>query len=522
MRLFTTIAGIRSYLSLSRTGKQVGFVPTMGALHVGHLSLIERARRENDLVIVSIFVNPLQFGPKEDFQQYPRNLEADRQLCQEANVDVIFAPTAEELYSIENWSTEVTSLTAVVPPESMTAVLCGVSRPGHFQGVATVVTKLFNVVQPERAYFGEKDAQQLAIIRRLVKDLNFAVEVVGCQILREASGLAYSSRNQYLTLEQKEKAANLYRALQQAQKDFQAGERDRTALITKVYQQLSLITDIQIEYIDLVHPYTLKALERVEEAGLLAIAAKIGSTRLIDNIVLQDRKPILAIDGPAGAGKSTVARQVAQALKLLYLDTGAMYRALTWLVLKSGISIDDEPAIAQLATQSQIQLAVADESGKETNSVTTRVWINGEEVTQAIRTMEVTNQVSAIAAQPFVRRELVKQQQRWGQKGGIVAEGRDIGTYVFPDAEMKIFLTASVKERAKRRQQDLKNQGQPEVSLEDLEQAIQLRDHKDSSRAIAPLTKAADAIEINTDGLTITDVINQIVNLYNQKLFMGK
>lgn len=514
MRLFTTTAGLRCYLERYRSGTDVGLVPTMGALHAGHLSLMERARQENAIVIVSIFVNPLQFGPTEDFQHYPRQLEEDQQLCKQLGIDAIFAPTAVEFYGnhlLESGSG--TNLSQVLPPATMTSVLCGRSRPGHFQGVATVVTKLLNLVQPQRAYFGQKDAQQLAIIRRLVADLNMPVTIVGCPTVREESGLAYSSRNQYLTQTQKAHAPLLFRGLQQAQSVFQAGERDRITLIETVKSELAVAKDIQVEYIELVHPTTLIALEQVEDSGLLAIAARFGSTRLIDNIVLRYRKPIVAIDGPAGAGKSTVTRQVAQKLGLLHLDTGAMYRALTWRVLEAGIALDDEPAIAELASQSQIYLTtdnVADTA--------VRVLIDGEDVTQVIRTQEVTKNVSAIAAVPAVRCELVKQQQRWGCKGGIVAEGRDIGTHVFPDAELKIFLTASVQERARRRHQDLKDQKQEEVSLEQLERDIQQRDIRDSTRALAPLCKAADAIELNTDGLTIAEVIERIVSLYHQKV----
>ncbi|MDP8962812.1 MAG: bifunctional pantoate--beta-alanine ligase/(d)CMP kinase [Cyanobacteriota bacterium] len=514
MRLFTTTAGLRCYLEGQRSGKDVGLVPTMGALHPGHLSLIERARRENAIVIVSIFVNPLQFGPTEDFQRYPRPLEADRQLCEQVGVDAIFAPTIVELYGNRLPTSDMSDqLTQVVPPAAMTSVLCGRSRQGHFQGVSTVVTKLLNLVQPERAYFGQKDAQQLAIIKRLVSDLNLPVEIVACPIVREESGLAYSSRNQYLTPSQKAQAPVLFRALQHAQKAFQAGECDRAILIEIVKSELALATDIQVEYIELVHPTTLMPLEQIDDSGLLAIAARFGSTRLIDNVLLQHRKPIVAIDGPAGAGKSTVTRQVAKALGLMHLDTGAMYRAITWRVLEAGIDLEDEPAIAELVSQSQIYLSTDEEGG-----AVPHVWIDGEEVTQAIRSLEVTAHVSAIAAQKAVRRELVKQQQRWGAKGGIVAEGRDIGTHVFPDAELKIFLTASVQERARRRQQDLKDQQQKAVSLEQMEQDIQKRDVRDSTRALAPLRKAPDAIEITTDGLSIAEVIERIVSLYHQQV----
>lgn len=531
MRLFTTVAALRCYLSLrpgnnrrrqDKSGDEmaclspttVGLVPTMGALHTGHLSLIRQARQENATVIVSIFVNPLQFGPTEDYQRYPRTLDADRQFCEQAGVDAIFAPTAEEM-GIKGHQL----LTQVVPPASMTSVLCGSTRPGHFQGVATIVTKLLNVVQPDRAYFGQKDGQQLAIIQRLVEDLNLSVEIVACPTVREASGLALSSRNQYLTPEQKEQATAIYRSLQRAELAFHAGERLAKALIEVVKNQLAMaspaagIASVAPEYVELVHPTTLMPLEIVEGEGMIALAARIGSARLIDNIILHTRQPIVAIDGPAGAGKSTVARKVAAALGLLYLDTGAMYRALTWLVLQLGIALEDECAIAELASSCQIELVPSNNL-----EAPLQVRINGQDVTQNIRSIDVTSKVSAIAAQSGVRKALVKQQQHWGQKGGLVAEGRDIGTHVFPDADLKIFLTASVQERARRRQQDFQNQGQADVSLEHLEQQIIERDWKDSNREVAPLQKALDAIEIQTDGLSIEQVTTEIINHYHKRL----
>jgi pantoate ligase / CMP/dCMP kinase len=528
VRRFTTVAGLRCHLKQVRAGHNagsapnsrpcgtvgfsVGLVPTMGALHEGHLSLIHRARQENDWVVVSIFVNPLQFGPHEDLTQYPRPLEHDQQLCEAAGVNVIFAPSPEELYRQANevQSTQAAALlTQVVPPAEMTAVLCGSSRPGHFQGVATVVTKLLTIVQPERAYFGQKDAQQVAILKRLVADLNLPVDLVICPIVREPSGLALSSRNQYLSAADRAGAAVLYRSLRQAEVTFQAGERSRQDLINVVKSNLQTNPVVQPEYIELVHPDTMTPLDQVEDTALLAIAAKIGSTRLIDNIVLRVRQPVLAIDGPAGAGKSTVVRQVAQELELLYLDTGAMYRAVTWLVLQSGIAVDDEAAIAELVSQCEIDI-----SGDPS---TMRVVINGQDVTHAIRTPAVTAHVSTIAAQLSVRQELVKRQQSYGRRGGIVMDGRDIGTCVFPDAELKIFLTASVQERARRRQQDLKSQGQPEIALADLERQIDERDFKDSTREISPLRKAADAIEIQTDHLAVEAVVAKIVTLYRDK-----
>lgn len=531
MRLLTTVAALRCYLNklrwrilplhsdeplphemTTRFPTAVGLVPTMGALHQGHLSLIERARQENAIVIVSIFVNPLQFGPQEDFEHYPRTLEQDQQFCQEAGVDVMFVPNPEEI-GVARKNIQDSIFTQVTPPSDMISGLCGRTRLGHFQGVVTIVTKLFNLVQPDRAYFGQKDAQQLAIIKRLVTDLNFPIEIVACPIIREANGLALSSRNQYLSASQKQQAAVLHRGLQKAHAVFRSGVRKRNKLIEAVLHEVAIVSTVSVEYIELIEPTTLIPLDEIQEEGMIAIAAHIGPTRLIDNTILRDRQPIIAIDGPAGAGKSTVARQVAAKLGLVFLDTGAMYRAVTWLVLQKGIPLDDECAIAELANCCLIKL-----SPSENLKSPVQVWINGNDVTHEIRTTEVTSKVSAIAAQSAVRSALVKQQQSWGKKGGLVAEGRDIGTQVFPDAEVKIFLTATVAERAHRRLQDFEKQGQPSVSLEELERSIKERDWKDSTRLVSPLRKAADAIEIVTDGLTIDQVTTRIVNLYQQCL----
>lgn len=477
----------------------------MGALHRGHLSLIERALVENDVVIVSIFVNPLQFAPSEDLDQYPRQLESDSEICQRLGVDFVFAPSVEEMNLAESLTTRV------IPPDNLTAVLCGKFRPGHFEGVATVVTKLLNIVRCDRAYFGQKDAQQLAIVRRLVRDLNLPVAIVSCPTVREASGLALSSRNQYLTRAEKTSAAQLYHSLQQAQIAFKAGESDSGSLVNLVRQQLGKRPEIKVQYVELVHPQTLQPLDKIERQGLLAIAAFVGTTRLIDNIVLEKRQPIIAIDGPAGAGKSTVTRRVARELGLLYLDTGAMYRAVTWLVMQSNIALEDEAAIAPLVREIDIELISPDAIDSPTG-----VYINGQDVTQTIRTSEVTANVSTIAAQAAVRQALVSMQQNWGAKGGVIAEGRDIGTNVFPDAELKIFLTASAAERARRRSQDLEKQGK-KIDLERLTQEIERRDQKDSNRTIAPLKKAQDAIELVTDNLSIEEVVDRIITLYQEK-----
>jgi pantoate ligase / CMP/dCMP kinase len=506
--LFTTIRELNSYLVSYRNRSTIGLVPTMGALHEGHLSLIKRAIAQNDLVVVSIFVNPLQFAPTEDLAKYPRQLARDADLCQKVGVNAIFAPTAAEL-GIRGDNPSHNTTTTVIPPTTMTSVLCGKFRPGHFAGVATIVTKLFNIVRCDRAYFGQKDAQQLAIIRRLVADLNLPLKIVTCEIVRESSGLALSSRNQYLTAPESQIAASIYQSLQQAKIAFEDGETQVERLIDRVRQELNKQPEVKIQYIELVDLHTLEILETIETSGLMAIAAYVGSTRLIDNIVLK-RQPIIAIDGPAGAGKSTVTRRVAHQLKLLYLDTGAMYRAVTWWVMQSNLKINDEDSIAKLISEVDIQLVSPDSA-----DLPSIVYVNDTDVTQVIRTPEVTKLVSTISAQAAVRQKLVKMQQDFGAKGGIIAEGRDIGTNVFPDAELKIFLTASPAERARRRSGDLQSQGYQNIDLEQLAREIQQRDELDSNRVISPLKKADDAIELITDGISIDEVIQKIIDLYH-------
>jgi pantoate ligase / CMP/dCMP kinase len=498
MLSFETILGLRCYLEAQPTAT-IGFVPTMGALHQGHRSLIDRARQENDLVIVSIFVNPLQFAPGEDLDKYPRQLAADRQLCTEAGVDVIFNPTSKSL-KLED------ELTQVVPPASLTSGLCGRSRPGHFTGVATIVTKLLQIIRPTNSYFGQKDAQQVAIIRKLAQDLYLPGRVVTCPIVRAASGLALSSRNQYLSAEQQAQAANIYRSLQQAQDLFISGNRITSNLLNAIRSTLQDHREIQLDYLKLVDPQTMVPLDAIQTSGLLAIAAKVGNTRLIDNLLLTQQSPIIAIDGPAGAGKSTVTKLVAKTLGLQFLDTGAMYRAVTWLVLQAQLPLDSAAEIAELVAKSKIEL-----QGD-------RVLINGQDISTEIRSLEVTSKVSAIAALGSVRTALVQQQQSIGRNGGIVAEGRDMCTYVFPDAGVKIFLTATVGERARRRLADLHANGDVDISLAELEASIAERDRLDSTRAIAPLKKAATATEIVTDGMSIEQVVAEIVAMYQAYL----
>jgi pantoate ligase/cytidylate kinase len=285
-----TIRGIdelKGYLRDQSPHKSIGLVPTMGALHRGHGSLIDRARQETDIVVVSIFVNPLQFAPTEDLHKYPRSLTKDSEFCQNLGVDVIFAPSVAEMGADGDASNVDKGTTLVIPPKTMMLGLCGKFRPRHFQGVATIVVKLLNIVRPHIAYFGEKDAQQLAIIRRVVADLNLTIEIRGCATVREASGLAMSSRNKYLSAEEKEKAATIARSLDLARIAFGAGERNCQRLREIAIEALKSTADIEIQYVELVHPQTLEPLVVISDSGLLAIACYIGSTRLIDNLILQ-------------------------------------------------------------------------------------------------------------------------------------------------------------------------------------------------------------------------------------------
>ena len=256
----------------------VGFIPTMGFLHAGHASLIKRAKRENDVVIVSIFVNPTQFGPKEDFQQYPRDTKRDMQLLRSLHVDCIFFPTTRDMYPPEFFT--------FVEVSHISNVLEGKSRPGHFKGVATVVNKLFNILQPTRAYFGQKDAQQVAIIKKMVTDLNIPVEIVVGDTVREINGLAMSSRNVFLNKKERTEAVVLYKSLLIAQKLFQLGEKS-SKKIKHAMKNLICGTSGKIDYISIAKPQTLQEISQIEDVALISLAVRFGNIRLIDNIVIK-------------------------------------------------------------------------------------------------------------------------------------------------------------------------------------------------------------------------------------------
>jgi len=279
MRVLETIKQMRSACQATKQeGRRLGFVPTMGALHEGHLSLVRAAKVRCDVVAASIFVNPAQFGPTEDFSKYPRSFERDRERLEKEGVELLFAPSVEEMYPEDT----VTFVTV----EGLSERLCGKSRPGHFRGVTTVVSKLFHMTQSDLAFFGQKDAAQVAIIRRMVLDLNLGVEIVVCPIVREADGLAMSSRNAYLSPQQRRSALVLSRSLAHVKKLSEQGERCTAKLAAAGTQVFAEEPSVRLDYFEIVNPDTLEPVEHISGPDLVAVAAFVGGTRLIDNIVL--------------------------------------------------------------------------------------------------------------------------------------------------------------------------------------------------------------------------------------------
>lgn len=278
--IIETVKELREYLAGQRAaGKTVGLVPTMGFLHEGHLSLIREAKAENDVVVVSDFVNPTQFGPNEDFESYPRNIERDTELALSAGADVIFYPSVSEMYPPE-------SSTYVEVEGNITRVLCGASRPTHFRGVTTVVNKLFNIVEPDKAYFGQKDAQQVAVLTKMVKDLHMDIELIICPIVREPDGLAMSSRNTYLSAEERKQAVILNQALKKAKNAFANGEKDVVKLTGIITDKINEMPLAVIDYVSILDFPSLKPIITIEKDALAAVAVKFGKTRLIDNEIL--------------------------------------------------------------------------------------------------------------------------------------------------------------------------------------------------------------------------------------------
>ena len=280
MELVHKIEEVRSIVrSWKKEGLSVGLVPTMGYLHEGHQSLIKKAVEENDKVVVSIFVNPMQFGENEDLETYPRDLNKDSKLCEETGADLIFNPEAEEMYE--------KGFCSYVDMNGLTTELCGKSRPIHFRGVMTVVTKLFNIVTPNKAYFGMKDAQQLCVIKRMVKDLNMDIDIVGCPIIREKDGLAKSSRNTYLSEEERKAALILYKTISLGKELLIKGERDVSILLDKMKENISKEQLAKIDYVEAVDWETVEKIDKIQGKVLVAMAVYIGKTRLIDNFTFE-------------------------------------------------------------------------------------------------------------------------------------------------------------------------------------------------------------------------------------------
>ena len=280
MQVIRTIKNMQTLSKALRFEKKtIGFVPTMGALHEGHLSLVRRSKNENDAMVVSIFINPTQFGPKEDFKQYPKDEKGDLNKLSGLNVDAVFIPEADEMYQ-DGFNTTISI-------GHIGEILCGASRHGHFNGVATVVEKLFNIVMPDKAYFGQKDFQQTVVIKKLVKDLNFNIDIIVCPTVRETDGLAMSSRNSYLNNEERKAAAILYKALKQGEALLGRGADDVSDVRRGMKALIKSEPLAEIEYIEIVEPRTLQVIEKIKKPVVICLAVKIGKTRLIDNLVVE-------------------------------------------------------------------------------------------------------------------------------------------------------------------------------------------------------------------------------------------
>ena len=491
-------------LSKWRNGvKNINFIPTMGNLHDGHTKLISTAKNENSNVnLLSIFINPLQFDKKSDLENYPKSIDKDIKIAFLNGADAIFIPSTEDIYPPNKKNIEF-----IKASEELSSALCGLGRIGHFDGVCTVVNRLLFLVKPKNLYLGEKDWQQLLIIKNLVfeKKLNITIKSIPTQ--RDFDGIPLSSRNVHLSNEERKLIKFFSNELFLAEKIFKKEKKIDLKLLT----QKLLLEKISIEYLEHLHPYTLKNATIADNISILAGAIKCGKTRLIDHVFLMKRNPIIAIDGPAGSGKSTVTKLIAEKLNLLYLDTGAMYRALSWFLIKEEIDYKKEKNWNKILSKISIVFKSNDDLNQD-------IFINNYCVTEEIRSQEISSIVSKISAIREIRTFLVKEQRNIGKSGGLIAEGRDIGTTVFPDAELKIFLTATIDERAKRRNSDEMSKDSKEIDLTKLKELIKQRDFEDSTREISPLIKANDAIEIITDGYSINEVVEKIIDLYNAKI----
>jgi len=482
-----------------RNQKSINFIPTMGNLHTGHKELIREAKKSKEnLVLLSIFINRLQFNDSKDLKNYPRTINNDIDLAFAAGVDAIFIPYEHEIFPKNKEKIKYQKAS-----KNLSNTLCGLSRKGHFDGVCTVVYRLINIVKPEIIFLGEKDWQQLLIIKAMVAKQNIKVAIKSIKTQRDKDGVPFSSRNNLLTKNDREKLKSFSNELVNSKLIF---NQTKKISLEKIIKRITE-KDIKIEYLEHVNAFNLKKSTSETNITMLAGAIICGNTRLIDHIFLMKRKPIIAIDGPAGSGKSTVTKLIAKKLKFIFLDTGAMYRALSWYLIKEKINYKNRKELDSLLKN--ISITFKSLKGSKQN-----VIINNHDVTEKIRTQKISSIVSSIASIKEVREFLVQEQRKIGSKGGIVAEGRDIGSKVFPKAELKIFLTATINERAKRRKNELEAMGEDNIYFEQLKNEIKQRDFDDSNRKISPLIKAEDAIEIISDGYTINQVVEKILSIY--------
>ena len=478
----------------------INFVPTMGNLHKGHLKLIEVAKKdESNKTLVSIFINPLQFNDKKDFQNYPKTLEIDINLAFEAGANAIFIPNEKEILNNKNIIHKKAS-------KNLTSNLCGQSRKGHFDGVCTIVLIMLKIINPKKMFLGEKDWQQVLILKNMISELNLKVDINSIPTQRDLDGVPFSSRNNLLTNSERKDLQFFSEELKNAKKNFEENKKIDLGKILKSLRN----RNIKIEYLQHLTAFSLSESIDRENITILAGAILCGTTRLIDHVFLMKRKPIIAIDGPAGSGKSTVTKLIAKQLNFIYLDTGAMYRALSWFLINEKINFEDQDNLKNFLTT--INIAFKTNSNAEQD-----VFINNICVTEKIRSQEVSSIVSSIAAIKIVREFLVKEQRKLGDYGGIVAEGRDIGTTVFPKAEVKIFLNASINERAKRRKIELEKKGE-NINFNKLKDQIKKRDLNDSSRKISPLAKADDALEVITDNYSAEQIKEKIIKIFYEKI----
>ena len=496
--ILKTISDLHTWKKKLETN--INFVPTMGNLHKGHLELILQSKKDgSNATLVSIFINPLQFNDKRDFKNYPKTIEKDIDLAYSSGANAIFLPSQKEILNIKNLIHQKAS-------KKLSSNLCGKRREGHFDGVCTIVFRMLEIINPQKMFLGEKDWQQVLILKNMVKELNLKIEIKSIPTIRDSDGVPFSSRNNLLNNLERKDLQVFSEELNKAKKIFKVNKKINLEEIHNSFKNKNL----KIEYLQHLSAFSLNESIDKENITILAGAILCGSTRLIDHVFLMKRKPIIAIDGPAGSGKSTVTKLIAKKLDFIYLDTGAMYRALSWFLINEKINYEDDKILKYILEKLNIVFKSNLNSPQD-------IFINNICVTNKIRSQTINSIVSSIASISKVREFLVKEQRKIGNNGGIVAEGRDIGTTVFPKAEIKIYLNASIDERAKRRKIELEMQGQ-DINFNKLKDQIKKRDFDDSTRIISPLVKAEDAVEIITDNYSAQQITDKIIQIFYEKI----